>query len=133
MMKGLMGRCLDHKTVLDSVRENARSTKDEFAELKAWKTVQEKKLALSEQVRGELEKQMEVLRQVLKEKGKEIQTTKDQLRQVKEDTTREYRDSDAYLSELKGIYVDGFDHCLRQIKASFPNLDRSHVSIGTLA
>ena len=56
MMKGLMGRCLNHETVLDHIREKARAMEDELAELKAWKTIQEKKLALFEQVRGELEK-----------------------------------------------------------------------------
>ena len=56
MMKGLIGHCLNHETVLDCIREKARSTEDELAKLKAWKTVQEKKLTLFEQVRGELEK-----------------------------------------------------------------------------
>lgn len=41
------------------------------------KVVQEKKLALSEQVRGELEKQMEVLKKVLEDKEKEITDSKD--------------------------------------------------------
>ena len=56
MMKGLMGHCLNHETMLDHVRAKARSTEDERAKLKAWKTVQDKKLALLEQVRGLLEK-----------------------------------------------------------------------------
>ena len=48
MMKGLMGRCLNHETALDCVRAKARSMEDELAKLKAWKTIQEKKLAYSE-------------------------------------------------------------------------------------
>ena len=48
MMKGLMGRCLNHETALDRIKAKARSTEDELVELKAWKTVQEKKLALLE-------------------------------------------------------------------------------------
>ena len=100
--------------------------------MKAWKTVQEKKLALSEKVRGELEKQTEVLRQILEDKEKEIQTANDQLRQAKEEATQEYHDSDAYLTKLGGTYVDGFD-CLHQVKTSFPNLDLSHVSIDAQA
>ena len=56
MMKGLMGHCLNHEMMLDHVRVKARSTEDELAKLKAWKTVQDKKLALLEQVRGVLEK-----------------------------------------------------------------------------
>nr|POE56126.1 hypothetical protein CFP56_63272 [Quercus suber] len=31
--------------------------------------------------------------------------------------------------ELGGSFVDGFDDCFRQVKASFPNLDLSHISI----
>ena len=42
MMKGLMGRCLNHETALNRIRVKARSTEDELKELKAWKTVQEK-------------------------------------------------------------------------------------------
>ena len=62
---------------------------------------------------------MKMLRQVLENKEKEINDAKDRLRQVKEDATREYHDSDTYLTELEGIYADGFDDCLRQVKASF--------------
>ena len=76
---------------------------------------------------------MEVLRQVLEDKEKEIQTAKDQLRQAKEEATREYRNSDAYLTELDGINMDGFNDCLRQVKASFPDLDLSHVTIDAQA
>ena len=57
-----MGGCLNHEMALDHIRAKAWLIKDELAELKAWKTVQEKKLALSEEARGELEKQMELLR-----------------------------------------------------------------------
>ena len=48
MMKGLMGRCLNHETTLDRIKAKARLTEDEIVELKVWKTVQEKKLALLE-------------------------------------------------------------------------------------
>ena len=48
MMKGLMGHCLNHETALDHIKAKTRSTEDELIELKAWKTIQEKKLALLE-------------------------------------------------------------------------------------
>ena len=70
-----------------------------------------------------------MLRQVLEDKEKEISDAKDRLRQVKEDAIREYRDSDALLAELGSSYADGFDDCLCQVKASFLELDLSHVSI----
>lgn len=128
MMRGLVGHCLNHETALDRVRAKARLMEDEHAELKAWKMVQEKKLALSMQVQGELEKQTVVLRQVLDDKEKEIQTAKDQLHQAKEEATREYCDSDALLAELRGSFTDSFDDCLCQVKASFPYLDLSNVT-----
>ena len=56
MMKGLMGRCLNHETALDHIRVKVNLTEDELNELKARKTVQEKKLALLEEARDELEK-----------------------------------------------------------------------------
>ena len=71
-----MGRCVNHEMVLDCIRAKARLMKDEVNELKAWKTVQENKLAISEEARGELEKQTELLKQVLEDKGKEISDTK---------------------------------------------------------
>ena len=77
MMKGLMGRCLNHETALDHIRVKVNSTEDELNELKAWKTVQEKKLALLEEARDELEKQTELLKWVLEDKEKEICDTKD--------------------------------------------------------
>ena len=79
MMKELIGCCLNHKTALDCVRAKARSTEDELAELKTWKTGKEKKLSYSEKVRGKLEKQTEMLRQVLEDKEKEISDAKDRL------------------------------------------------------
>ena len=64
-----------------------------------------------------------MLRQVFEDKEKEIPTAKDQLHQAKEEATREYRDSDMYLTELDGTYADSFDDFLRQVKTSFPHLD----------
>ena len=37
MMKGLMGRCLNHETTLDHIRKRANETEDELSGLKAWK------------------------------------------------------------------------------------------------
>ena len=48
MMKGLMGRCLNHETTLGRVREKARLTEEELIELKNWKLVTEQKLKLAE-------------------------------------------------------------------------------------
>ena len=129
MMKGLMGRCLNHETALDCLRAKATLTEDELSELKSWKVVQEKKLTLSEEARGELEKQTELLQKVLANKEKEITEAKDSLRQAKKEATREYRDSNAFLAELGGSFTEGFDDCLRQIKASHPDLDLSNINI----
>ena len=72
---------------------------------------------------------MELLRQVLEDKEKEIGDIKDWLRQVKKEAIREYHDSDALLAEFGGFFAKGFDECLRQVKASFLDLDLSHVTI----
>ena len=45
----------------------------------------------------------------------------------------EYRDFNSFLAELEGSFTDGFDNYLRQVKASFPNLDLLHVSINAKA
>ena len=77
MMKGLMGRCLNHETALERIRTKANLTEDGLNELRAWKTSMEKKLSYLENVRGELEKQTKMLRTVLEDKENEIQDAKD--------------------------------------------------------
>ena len=47
MMKGMMGRCLNHKTTLERVRAKAEATKDELSQPKNWKSRMEKKFDLS--------------------------------------------------------------------------------------
>ena len=109
-MKGLMGCYLNHEMVLDRIRAKARSTEDKLNELRAWKTIQEMKLALSEEAKGGLEKQTELLKQVLEDKEKETNDTKNQLRQAKEEAICEYRDFDALLAALGGSFAEGFDN-----------------------
>ena len=52
---------------------------------------------------------------------------------MKEEAIREYYDFDALLAELRGSYADGFDDYLRQVKATFSDLNLSHVTIDTQA
>ena len=56
MMKGLMACCLNRETAIDRIKAKANAMEDELNELKAWKTVQEKKFSLSEEAKDELEK-----------------------------------------------------------------------------
>ena len=63
-----MGQCLKHEITLDRLRAKATSSEDELNELKLWKVVQEKKLALSEEVHGDLEKQTKLLKKALAER-----------------------------------------------------------------
>lgn len=66
---------------------------------------------------------------VLKDKKDEISQSKKLLRQAKKDAIKEYCDFDALLAEMGGSFVDGFDYCLHQVKASFPDLNLSHITI----
>ncbi|XP_075653077.1 uncharacterized protein LOC142623522 [Castanea sativa] len=129
MMKGLMGRCLNHETIMDRLRMKNKTMEDELHDLKTWKINTDRKLKCSEQVRGELEKENEQLRQILKDKEKELTDTKTQLRDAKEVAVQEYRDSDLLLAELRSSFADGFDDAIRQVKSSYPDPDVSHVSI----
>ena len=52
---------------------------------------------MSVEVRGELEKQTELLKKALADKEKEIKDANDRLRHAKEEAIREYHDSDALL------------------------------------
>ena len=71
----------------------------------------------------------EALKKVLKDKEDEISQSKKQLHLAKEDATKEYRDFGALLAKLSCSFVDGFNDYLRQVKASFLNLDLSHITI----
>ena len=122
MMKGLMGRCLNHETMLGRVREKARLTEDEQIELKNWKLVTEQKLKLAEQARDEYYKLTKDLKKALEDKEKEVC-------QAKEVAVLEYHDSDALISELGVLYNDGFDDALHQVKALYLELDVSSVNI----
>ena len=133
MMKGLMGRCLNHETTLDHLQAKANLMKDELNELKSWKVVQEKKLAASKEAQAELEKQTELLKKILADKEMEITDAKDQLHQAKEEAIHEYCHSNALLLELGGSFAKGFDNYLRQVKASHPDLDLSNINIDTPA
>ena len=59
----------------------------------------------------------------------EILDAKSQLRQAKDVAIKEYRDSDDLFRELGGSFDDGFNDCIRLVKASFPNLKLSYINI----
>ena len=89
----------------------------------------EKKFELSEKVRKDLELSMEEVKKALEGKDKEVQDLKDRLRQAKEVVIREYRDSDALLSELGDSFLQGFDDALHQVKKAYPDLDVLNIKV----
>ena len=111
------------------MRVRAEATEVELEELKAWKVVQENKFDLTNRLLGETEEQTEALKKVLKDKEDKIFQSKKLLHRAKEDAIKEYGDFDALLAELGGSFADDFDDCLCQVKASFPDLDLSHITI----
>ena len=56
-----------------------------------------------------------------------------QVLQAKEDGKTEFHNSNGFLYELSNCYADSFNECLRYVKALFPNLDISQISIDTVA
>ena len=89
----------------------------------------EKKFELSKRVRKDLEQSMEEAKKTLEGKEKEIQDLKGRLRQAKEVAIREYRNSDALLSELGDSFLQGFDDALRQVQKAYPDLDVSNIKV----
>ena len=74
---------------------------------------------------------MEMLRENLEDKEKEVKDAKDQLCQAKEAAIHEYHDSDALLEELGTFYADGFDDAVHQAKKAYPDLEFSQLNINT--
>ena len=124
-----MDRCASYETMLGHLREKVEAREMKLQELMAWKEVQVNKLNLTGKLLEKSEVQVKALKEILKDKEKEILEAKIQLRQAKEDAIREYHDFDTLLKELGGFFADEFDDCFRQVKTSFPNLDLSHISI----
>ena len=129
MMKGLMGRCLNHDTALECVQAKAEAREDELSQLKNWKSTMEKKFDLLEKERKELKQRTEEMKKVLEGKDKKIKDFKGQVPQVKEEAICEYRDSNALLLELGSSFLEGFDDALRQVRNAHPGLDLSSVKI----
>ena len=86
-------------------------------------------MTFSEQVRKELEQKTDEAKKALEVKDKEIQDLKEKLRQAKEAAIREYRDSDALLSELGDSFLQDFDDALHQVKKAYPELDVSMINV----
>ena len=105
MMKRLMERCLKNEVALECVRSKAEHTEDELNQLRSWKITMEKKFELSERERKELEQSMGEAKTALEGKEMDITNLKDRLRQAKEVTVHEYRDTDALLSELRDSFL----------------------------
>ena len=104
-MKGLIGWCLKNEAALERVWSKAKQTEDKLNQLRSWKTTMEKKFELSKRERNELEQSMGEAKKALEGKEKEIKNLKDGLCQAKEVVVREYRDSNALLSELGDSFL----------------------------
>ncbi|XP_050251530.1 uncharacterized protein LOC126720992 [Quercus robur] len=129
MMKGLMGRCLSQETALDRVRAKAEKTEEELLQLRNWRPKIEKKLELSEKARKSLEQTTEEAKKALESKDKEIAELKNEVRQAKDAAVREYRDSDALITELGDSFHQGFMDALRQVRQAYPDVDPSKFKV----
>ena len=85
------------------------------------------KFELSERERKELKQSMGEAKTALEDKETEIKKLKEELRQAKEAAVREYRDTDALLSELGDSFLQGFEDTLRQVKKAYLDLDVSNI------
>ena len=124
-----MDRCLNREAALERVRLKAGQTEEELNQLHNWKSTMEQKFELSEMARKELEQKTEEAGKALKGKDDELKELKKKLRQAREVAVKEYRDSEALLKELGGLFLQGFDDALRQIKKAYPDLDVSMITL----
>lgn len=97
----------------------------ELNELKAWKEIQVKKLAMAKKALKESESHANELRKVLQDKEREIFTLREQVRRAKDDGKTKFCNSDGFLNELSDCYDDDFQKCLCQVKAFHLDLDVS--------
>ena len=133
MMKGPMDRCLAREKWVDRLKEKAEIAETELNELRAQKESQVKKLSMTKKALEELEILADKLRKVLQDKEGEISKLREQIRRAKEDEMTEFHNSDGFLTQLSDCYENSFQECLRQVKALYPNLDVSQVSLDNVA
>ena len=133
MMKGLMDHCMAREKLVDCLKERAEAAEMEWNELKASWEVQVKKLGMMRKALEEPKTQAKALKKVLKDKEGEISSLRKQVCQAKKDGETEFRNSDGFLTELGSCYADGFNECIRQVKALFLDLDMSQVSLDDVA
>ena len=88
-----------------------------------------KKLSMTKKAVEELKILANKLRKVLQDKEGEISQLREQVCQAKENKTIEFRNSNDFLTKLSDCYDDKFQECLCQVKALYPNLDVSQVSL----
>ena len=132
MMKGLMDCCMAQKKLVDDLKEKVEAAETGLNELKTWREVQIKKLDVTKKALEESESHAEALKKVLKDKEGEISLLRKQVLLAKEDGKTKFCNSDGFFYELGGCYADGFNECLRQVKALFPDLDISQISINAM-
>ncbi|KAL0008608.1 hypothetical protein SO802_010110 [Lithocarpus litseifolius] len=133
MMKGLTDRCMAREKLVDYLKERSEATEMERNELKASWEVQVKKFDVTRKALKETEAQDEALKKVLKDKEGEISLLKKQFLRAKKDGKTEFHTSNSFLFELGGCFADSFNDYFRQVKASFPDLDLSQISIDAAA
>lgn len=75
----------------------------------------------------------DMLRKVLQDKEGEIFKLKEKVLQAKEEEKTEFYNFDGFLTKLSDYYDDGFWECLCQVKALYPDLDVSQVSLDKVA
>lgn len=122
-------RCISREKLVDHLKERAETVETRLRKLEAWREVQIRKLDQTKKALEELERQTEVLKNVLKDKEGEISSLRKQVLQVKKDGKMEFRNSNAFIYELGGCFADGFNDYLHQVKASFSDQDLSSISI----
>ena len=116
---------------MDRVRADVEALEDELNQLKSWKVNMENKFNYFEKVRKELEQGAEKVKKVLEGKDKKIKDLEGQLRQAKEETVREYRDSNALLSKLGISFLEGFDDAFCQVREAHLDLNFPRLKLKT--
>ena len=133
MMKGLTDRYLAQEKWVSRLKKKAETTKMELNELKAQKETQVKKLSVIKKTLEGSKILTDEQRKVLQDKEGEISKLREQVRWAKEDGTTQFHNFDGFLTKLSDCYDDGFQECLHQVKALYPDLDVSQVSLDNVA
>lgn len=128
-MKALQDRCTAKEGVVTRLHthlKNAVDAQQQYREANKLLGGEVKKL--TEQLEAE-SRQRKLEEQAKVTAEKELKGLLSQVETARVDAVTEFKDSQSFIDSCTVYYTDGFEDCLKQVKAAYPSLDLSRIDM----